>query len=150
MANLLYNISQVLGITIIHSLWQGLMIYFVLRVVFSAIPNLSSVKKYSLSSIALLGMAVWFIYTFCAEATIYDWSPSTTAYSFTGLSLHLTAHQDLKTTLYNTVKDYLPYVSVIYAIGLLVNIGRLGLAWNRIRVIKKGMISADNLQERID
>jgi bla regulator protein BlaR1 len=31
MENLFYNISQVLGITILHSLWQGLIIYALLR-----------------------------------------------------------------------------------------------------------------------
>ena len=152
MENLLYNISQVLGITIIHSLWQGLLIYFVLRLVFSSIPALSSVKKYNLSAVALLSMAIWFIYTFCAEASAYDWSPATGNYSafMAGLNLHAVAHPDFKTTLYTSIKSYLPFVSIIYAIGLVVNLGKLGFAWNKIRLIKRSMISADNLQERIN
>src|SRR5476651_1354961 len=104
MENLLYNISQVLGITIIHSLWQGLLIYFVLRLVLSAAPKLSSVKKYRLSAITLFGMAVWFVYTFCAQAIAYDWSPASGNYPLqfiTALNLHAVAHPDFKTTLYN-------------------------------------------------
>jgi len=151
MESLLYNISQVLGITIIHSLWQGLLIFFVLRLIFSAAPALSSVKKYNLSAVALLGMAVWFIYTFCAEANAYDWSPVAATYSLTnGFNLHAVAHPDLQTTLYTSIKNYLPLVSVIYAIGLVVNLSRLGFAWNKIRLIKKSMIAAENLQPRID
>jgi len=152
MENLLYNISQVLGITIIHSLWQGLLIYFVLRLVLSAAPKLSSVKKYRLSAIALLGMTGWFVYTLCAEAVAYDWSPATGNYSLqfiSTLNLNAVAHPDFKTTLYNSIKTYLPYVSIIYAMGLLINLSRLGIAWNKIRIIKKGMIAADNLQDRI-
>jgi bla regulator protein BlaR1 len=151
MAHLFYNISQVLGITIIHSLWQGLLIYFTLRMVFSSMPSLSSAKKYNWSVLALLGMAGWFVYTFFVEANAYDWSQATGAYLFSAaLSVHAIPHPDFKTTLYTTIKSYLPYVSIIYAIGLIVNIGRLGLAWNNIRIIKKDMISGDNLQQRIN
>jgi hypothetical protein len=45
MENILYNISQVLGITIIHSLWQGLLIYFLLRVVLLSASGLTASKK---------------------------------------------------------------------------------------------------------
>ncbi len=155
MANLLYNISQVLGITIIHSLWQGLLIYLVLRVLLLSIPALSSVKKYNLSILALLSIALCFIYTFCHEVQAYDWHPVVTAHSsfFLG-TLSFPAHQvsynDYKATLYPLIKSYLPYISVLYAIGLIINLGKLGIAWNKIRVIKKGMILAENLQQQID
>src|ERR1700742_3567446 len=75
MEELLYNISQVLGITIIHSLWQGLLVYVVLCVLFVSIPGLSSAKKYNSSTVALTGMAGWFIYTFCTEAMAFNWGP---------------------------------------------------------------------------
>ncbi|HMG11037.1 MAG TPA: hypothetical protein VK609_21135, partial [Mucilaginibacter sp.] len=62
MENLFYNISQVLGITIIHSLWQGLLVWFALRLLFTCAPSLSSVKKHNLSMAAMLTISVWFIY----------------------------------------------------------------------------------------
>jgi len=77
MENLLYNISQVLGITIIHSLWQGLLIYLILRILFLCRPSLSSVKKYNLSLLALLSITVWFAYTFYAGAQTYNWDSAT-------------------------------------------------------------------------
>jgi len=151
MENLLYNISQVLGITIIHSLWQGLLIYFVLRLLLLSMPSLPSVKKYNLAAIALLSMAAWFVYTFCTEAKIYNWSQASGAPSqfMAAFNLQGVAHESFKTTLYNLIKNYLPYISILYIIGLVFNLGKLGLAWNKIRVIKKGMIAADNLQQRI-
>jgi bla regulator protein BlaR1 len=57
MTSLFYNISQVLGIAILHSLWQGLLIWFLLRVVFSASPGISAVKKYNMAAVAMLGIA---------------------------------------------------------------------------------------------
>jgi hypothetical protein len=45
MENIAYNISQVLGITIIHSLWQGLLIYFFLRVILLFTAWLPASKK---------------------------------------------------------------------------------------------------------
>ena len=74
MENILYNISQVLGITIIHSLWQGLLIYFMLRYgidVFYA--QFSSSKKYMLAVTSLLAITGWFIYTLVNEIHIYNW-----------------------------------------------------------------------------
>jgi beta-lactamase regulating signal transducer with metallopeptidase domain len=156
MINLFYNIGQVLGVTIIHSLWQGLLIYFVLRLIFSSVPGLSSGKKYNFSTIGLAVMAVWFIYTFCVQAYAYDWNPSPVIYTASNVDLltiklqAIAARPDFKTTFYNSIKVYLPYVSVIYVIGLIVNLGRLILAWKNIRIIKKSIIKAENMQDRIN
>ncbi|GAC1311778.1 MAG: hypothetical protein NVSMB24_31960 [Mucilaginibacter sp.] len=48
METILYNISQVLGITIIHSLWQGLFIYFALRMALMFSAQLSASKDIGL------------------------------------------------------------------------------------------------------
>lgn len=156
MINLLYNIGQVLGVTIIHSLWQGLLIYFVLRLIFSSVPALSSNKKYNFATTGLVLMTGWFIYTFCVQAYAYDWNPTPVVYTASAVDLltiklqAVAAQPDFKTTFYNTIKVYLPYVSVIYAIGLFVNLGRLIFALKNIRTIKKSIIKADNLQDRIN
>jgi len=63
MQTILYNISQVLGITIIHSLWQGLMIYFILRIAFAGFSSLTAVKKYNLAIGAMIAIATCFVYT---------------------------------------------------------------------------------------
>src|ERR1700757_83656 len=117
MENLLYNISQVLGITIIHSLWQGLLIYFVLRLLLLSMPALPSVKKYNLAAMALLSMAAWFVYTFCTEAKIYNWSQPSGAYPsqlMDAINFRGVAQESFKTTLYTLIKNYLPYVSILY------------------------------------
>src|SRR5471030_794892 len=73
MENILYNISQVLGITIIHSLWQGLLIYFMLRLALTFGANLSSSKKYLFAVASLVAITGWFMYTLVNEIHIYNW-----------------------------------------------------------------------------
>jgi len=153
MASLFYNISQVLGITIIHSLWQGLLIYMVLRLVLLSLPRLSSLKKYNLASLALFSTATWFAYTFYTEAQAFDWAP-VTGYHVSPLMAafpqHTAINAGFRSAFYSMLKNYLPYISILYAVGLVINLTKLGIAWNKLRVIKKGMIAADRLQTAVD
>lgn len=73
MHNLLYNISQVLGITILHSLWQGLLIFIVLRLFLLIKPATPSVIKYWVSYAALSVTLGWFIATLFKELGHYEW-----------------------------------------------------------------------------
>src|ERR1700712_2606577 len=73
MESLFYNISQVLGITLIHSLWQGLLVWFVLRAVLSLAPALSSVKKHDLAMFSLVTISSLFIYTFITQLQAHTW-----------------------------------------------------------------------------
>ena len=73
MASTLYNISQVLGITVIHSLWQALLIYFMLRVVLTLGNKLPSAVKYHLALTSLLAITGWFVYTLVTEINVYNW-----------------------------------------------------------------------------
>jgi beta-lactamase regulating signal transducer with metallopeptidase domain len=166
MEKLLYNFSQVLGITVLHSLWQGLLIWLVLYILFLALPSLSSSKKHNLSFIALFSVAMWFSYTFYTEALAHTWNLSTTATSsigttqaiFTEDSAALSLSDVLqnfspgnyKSELYNALKDYLPYISILYAIGLIINLFNLLSGWNKIRVIKQSLIAAEQLQEYVN
>jgi bla regulator protein BlaR1 len=65
----LYNISQVLGITIIHSLWQGLAYLFPVKG--GAIYSIRAyiVKKYLLAVSSLLAITGWFAYTLVTRNT---------------------------------------------------------------------------------
>ncbi len=152
MEPILYNIGQVLGITIIHSLWQGLILYMVLRVVFTAIPALPSVKKYNLAIVAMASIAVWFFYTLFIEFSSYNWTnlklaPATTLIN---PAYQLQAQHHQSSSFYRMIAAYLPYVSVLYLIGLLVNLTKLGWEWNKIRLIKQSLIPAEQMQQYIN
>jgi len=46
METILYNISQVVGVAVIHSLWQGLFVYLGLRLIILMFPQLLVFFKY--------------------------------------------------------------------------------------------------------
>jgi len=151
MQSILYNISQVLGISIIHSLWQGMLVYFVLRIVFAAAPSLSSVRKYNLAIIAIASVTVFFIYTLFAEINGYNWvalkplQPTQLLPSF-----NFPANPHIRYSFYDRIAGYMPYICTIYIVGLLANVAKLGWEWNKIRRIKQSLICAEQMQQFIN
>jgi beta-lactamase regulating signal transducer with metallopeptidase domain len=155
MENLFYNISQVLGITIIHSLWQGLLVWFALRLLFTCVPSLSSVKKHNVGMVAMLIISVWFIYTFITQVQAHVWVDLTAATSPVFLPhfafpLNPVAHTASNSYYNYVIEGYLPYVSALYFAGLVFNLLRLGLNWQKISLIKRTMIPADETQLYVD
>jgi bla regulator protein BlaR1 len=156
MENLFYNISQVLGITILHSLWQGLLVWFVLRVLFTCAPSLSSAKKHNVSMAAMLTIGVWFIYTFAVQIQAHVWVNLTAASAPVLLpqfafSLNTATHTTASSTYYSyVIEGYLPYVSALYFAGLVFNLLKMVLNWQKISLIKKTMIPADQVQAYVN
>jgi beta-lactamase regulating signal transducer with metallopeptidase domain len=143
MHNLLYNISQVLGITIIHSLWQGLIIYIALRLFLLAMPAVSSVSKYRISYATLVGMLGWFLVTLFKELGQYNWL-STVALPVTQITLPGLLHSvDAPANrLYFTIAQYMPFLTMVYVVGLVFNTLKLTLAWNSIYRIRQNIKNA--------
>ncbi|ASU35994.1 hypothetical protein [Mucilaginibacter xinganensis] len=130
MQNILYNISQVLGITIIHSLWQGLLIYFVLRLALMFSGKLSASKKYLFAAVSLLAITGWFCYTFINQINIYNWlaiAPSKLPILplLAELPSGIGQFSDQSVRYFYSIEEYLPYIATAYVIGLLFNTGRL-------------------------
>ncbi len=154
METILYNISQVLGITIIHSLWQGLLIYFVLRIAFMANPALSPVKKYNLAIGAMVSIFVCFIYTLYIEVAAYSWVNLKSVNTlpllpYVSLPIH-SRHFIADRFSYNAITNYLPYISALYIAGLAANLFKLGREWNKIRLIRQSFIPAGQMQQYIN
>ncbi|MDF2432144.1 MAG: bla regulator protein blaR1 [Mucilaginibacter sp.] len=155
METILYNISQVLGITIIHSLWQGLLIYFALRLALTFSARLSASKKYILAITGLLAITGWFIYTLVNEITIYNWISSVSAkFSAMPLMIQLPAGinrlNDQGIRYYYSIEEYLPYIAVVYVTGLIFNTTRLMLARTKINTIKQTMSIDIALQQQVN
>jgi len=156
------NMAQVLGITLIHSLWQGLIVYLALRILLFCFSSLSSDKKYYCSLVALFAIATVFIYTFVAEVSVYNWQPAisvdyvpvsnpmdlTGQVAYTGYA-HLT--KAVSSLSLNTIfKASLPYIASLYLIGLVINLIRIGMAWSKIQTIKQSLWDAQYLQAKVD
>lgn len=153
MENILYNISQVLGITIIHSLWQGLLIYFLLRVVLLLATGLSSSKKYLFAVSSLLAITGWFAYTLVTEIQLYDWLAKPTDLKnmplLAGFPQNIQQFGNQTVRYYYNIEKYLPYVTAVYISGLLLNLARVILAHRKIQTIKRTMSLGVQLQQQI-
>ncbi len=163
MGNLFYNISQVLGITLINSLWQGLLVYLLVRLFLIGFPSASSNKKYNILYAALSILALWFAYTFYTEAQNYSWVANAnlpyTHLNYNYLLPHNSSASALRTTpssqsfFYNyrhAMQVYLPYISALYLISVVINLVRLAMAWQNIRHIKKHTTVAGALQQQVN
>ncbi|MGN6395518.1 MAG: M56 family metallopeptidase [Mucilaginibacter sp.] len=151
METLLYNISQVLGITIIHSLWQGLLVYIALRIVFAASSSLTAVKKYNWAVAASLAITACFIYTLFAEIKDYSWvtlKPHQHLSLLPYLALPATTHY--QTIWYAKLQVYLPYICAVYFTGFTINIARLVMEWGKLRQVKSTGLPAVQLQQYIN
>ncbi|MEO6979422.1 MAG: M56 family metallopeptidase, partial [Mucilaginibacter sp.] len=155
MQNILFNISQVLGITIIHSLWQGMLIYFVLRLVLLFGNKLSASVKYTLAVAGLAGITGWFFYTLVIEIGLYKWlavTPGKLADMPLMLALPADIHQlnEPVTRYYYNIEKYLPYITIIYAGGLLFNTARLIITRKRVNYIKQNISADTGIQTQVN
>ena len=155
MENLFYNISQVLGVTIIHSLWQGLLVWFVLHLLFTCVPSMSSVKKHNIGLAGMLTISVWFIYTIINQVHEHVWVDFSAAappmfFPHINFPLNTPVHIAPASYYNYVIEGYLPYVSALYFVGLVFNLLRIGLNWQKISLIKNTMIPADQIQEHVD
>ncbi|RFZ81646.1 hypothetical protein DYU05_17615 [Mucilaginibacter terrenus] len=151
MSVLSYNISHVLGIAILHSLWQGLLIWVVLRIIFIAVPQFSSIKKYNLAVVAILGISVWFIVTLFREAGNFSWTSNVNASGgmflpTVGLKNNVTPLEAVASRYYILISGFLPYVSIFYLTGLLINLFKLSYCQVRLHQIRKALLPAANMQ----
>lgn len=154
MGNILYNISQVLGLTIINSLWQGLLVYFVLRMVLMAYGNLPASKKYVLACGSLLVITLWFGYTLIKQIYLFNWLAAVPAKLHTSpIALALPAGigqvdgQSLR--YYYNIEGWLPYVAVVYILGLMFNTARIIAANKKLNFIRKAAIIDLALQQQV-
>jgi len=156
MENALYNISQVLGITVIHSLWQALLIYFMLRVALTLGNKLlSSSAKYLMAVTSLFAISGWFLYTLVGEISIYNWlaiknaDPSAVPI-ITGLPTAIHQFNDVTTRYYYDIAQYLPYIAALYICGLLFNTVKLVVARKKLDYIKQTMSVDIALQHHVN
>ena len=143
METILYNISQVVGVAIIHSLWQGLFIYLFLRLVLLSFSSLSAKSKHNIAMLSMLGVTSWFIYTLVGEVRVYQWvelnKHDTTSFipAILTMPLHMPHTTSFSSRYYYTIESFLPYVTLIYIAGLLFNATKLVMTRKKLHEIKQ-------------
>ncbi|QXV65531.1 M48 family metalloprotease [Mucilaginibacter sp. 21P] len=154
MQNILYNISQVLGISIVHSLWQGLLVYFLLKLTLTVFnTKLNPAEKYLVSVAALFAISIWFAVTLINEVQAYNWLNKPTTLANMPLLKELpksfrNVNEDTLRYYYN-IQDYMPYITAVYVVGLLLNIVKVVFSHRRIKAIKRSMSLGVQLQSQI-
>src|ERR1700739_1497083 len=133
MEHILYNIGEVLGLTIIHSLWQALLVYFVLKVALMLPLQLSSNKKYWMAVAALLAITGCFVFTLVTQVQQFNWivvKPVNLSHLplLPDFSAADGQFQGQNIRYYYSIEQYLPYVSIVYIAGILFNSMRFMLA----------------------
>lgn len=154
MQTILYNISQVTGVAIIHSLWQGLVIYLLLRLLLAVSAGLSSAVKHHIAFTALLGMTAWFVYTLISEIGSYTWVRVKPAGQgllqiFKGLPVHAGQGAGYTEQYHYTIGWLLPYITAVYLTGLLFNTARLLWSRKQISDIRQNMSIDFQLQLKV-
>ncbi|UEG53137.1 M48 family metalloprotease [Mucilaginibacter daejeonensis] len=152
METLLYNLGQALGMAILHSLWQGLLIYLLLRCLLGALPGIGSSGRYNLSVAAMLGIGVWFMVTLISELYEQDWNTYTAvipqAYPFSLKTLGTSAIKAYES--YSiSLRPQLPFISMLYACGLLLQGTRLYYGRQQLRALKKTLLPDAALHAQI-
>lgn len=150
---LLNSIIKAAGWSIIHSIWQGAILYSILLMLFIISPRLSAKTRHNLAFMALCGTAIWFTITFYNEfsARIYIANHAefigTYSSPITNIDHNLIR---LPATLINKAEQNIPLIVFIYSMGLLLQLLYLAFGYHRIRRIKSTGLSAldDGLHRR--
>ncbi len=153
MENIWFSASRILGLSLMHSLWQGLLIYMFIKLLCWCIPAITSKNRYRLATGGLIVLTFWFIYTLIVQ------------YSQVAASAKAMAHVNLNNILpfilkqhaaatehryYFDLNIYLPYITALYISGFVLNTGRLGYSWYNLHQIKSRVQFSMQLQQRLN
>ncbi|MEO6520790.1 MAG: M56 family metallopeptidase [Mucilaginibacter sp.] len=152
MQTLFDQYSQVLGITLLHSLWQGLIIYALLRMVLLCIPSATSANKYNVALLALTASILWPLATLLIEISKHQTFDVIIDNKFEPLDFVPLAHTNavsVPNTWSVTIDHFIPYLVVLWFIGIILNSTRLLWGWRNIYHIKQNVINDPAFQESV-
>ncbi len=124
------NLVNAIGWTILHSLWQGAIIFALLLIIFAINKKWSAKAKHNLSLAALLLIFVAFCVTFGQLFNL----PSTVK--------HLAPLNDsqfrLSSTSFNSSTErYFPFLSALYLLGLICQMVVITVSYIKLKQLKK-------------
>jgi bla regulator protein BlaR1 len=154
MQALFNQFSQVLGITLLHSLWQGLIIYVLLRIILLCFPKTTSASKCNMALLALAASVLWPLATLLIEINNHPFTKQiidTDSDSLTFIPLIPTHHTEALNTYSFAINNYLTYLVAAWLIGILLNSAKLLWGWRNLYQLKQGLFSpaafADSVQK---
>lgn len=135
------NLIKAIGWSILHSLWQGAIIFTVLLIVLAAKPKMSARLRHNLSLSALVLVFISFCLTFASLFNL----PSKTAASTASLELNAQALQQLyqftESWSFKTERCF-PFIVALYVIGISFQLVVLVSGYIKLKSLKKLHVSA--------
>ena len=129
------NLIKAIGWSILHSLWQGAIIYALLFVAFIAWRKMSARLKHNLAFGALALIFASFCFTFFSIFEL-----PTAAVHIKDISLNAVAIQDL-TSLNGTfnlkTETYFPFVAAVYSVGIIFQLIILLSGYAKLKKLKQ-------------
>lgn len=123
-----YGIMYSLGMTLLHSLWQILAVYIILRVVLSLLKTNDSRSKYNISAVFMMLIFVMALTTFSIYENMDNQNESLVFYHLTKanevgnnqvMSYPIPMAQELGISPQKSISDYLPWFVIAYAGGII-------------------------------
>ena len=156
----LHSIATILGWTILHSIWQILLIALVLKLLFQRISNNAASIRYKLSMLALLSAFAWSTHTFWIEWNHYYVSAITLDNALllevTELTSSTTEVSQQPTDLFTQwsliAEPIMPYLAIFWMVGMLFLSSRMFVGLTRLHTFsKKGIqVLPDPWQSRFE
>lgn len=149
-------LTHSLGWALVHSLWQGLLIYAALWLLLRAMPNISAANKYRLSLGAFAGMFVCFADTWLSQyrelrgTVVYITSAATDGSLPATYTVHAAASNTISDTILSRAmseyEHYLPAVMTVYCIGLALMVARLTVSATQATRLRKTGITKPGIE----
>ena len=133
METIVNNLIKAIGWSILHSLWQGAIIYGILFIVLIAWPKMTSRLKHNLSFGSLLLIFISFTVTFLS---VFELPSAVVAKA----ELHQITYQDfiqLNRGINFKTETYFPFVVSVYLIGLMLQLIVLSSNYFNLKNLKK-------------
>lgn len=141
MEAIINNLIKAIGWSILHSLWQGAIIFAILFIVLAVKPKMTARLKHNLAISALFLIFISFCFTFASLFNL----PSKTAIADTDITMNGAALQQLyhmaNSWSFKT-ESYFPFIVALYVIGISFQLVVLISGYIKLKQLKQNHISA--------
>jgi bla regulator protein BlaR1 len=151
-----HPILQALGIAVLHSFWQGILVYFGVKMILSFIPEHKSGVRYGVAYCALSILLFGFLFSFFTEwqvassaVQVYSVSQADGTLQHTGATSVLASWNQVFSFKYiHLFQSYMPLIAVFYAAGVLLLCAKM--LWNIVQVqyLRKQVMLPDSLLQQ--
>jgi len=148
--------SHSLGMALLQTLWQGAILYILLRIGLIILKNAAASTRYALSYTTLGAMCIWFICDWISQAQAYQaasymiQTSSSIGAAHTYSTFYNGSGPGIANLLY-TIEYYLPYFWYLYIPGLMLMMTRLILNMLSIYTYRtKGIIYHQQSQANLE